>query len=224
MLEPPPERRQPHYQRIAADVREQIMGGSLAHGQILPSEARLASHYGVSVPTLRQALAVLVTQGLVDKQHGRGNFIHFPTRSYTPDPSLPPVVLCDIDGTLALHHDRAPFEFARCDTDRLNHPVRDTLVAWRHTYGAGIVLLSGRPDTWRTETEAWLYSNGVPHDELWMRPADDYRRDDILKAELFDAQVRGRYNVRLVLDDRDRVVALWRRLGLPTWQVNYGTF
>jgi hypothetical protein len=30
--------------------------------------------------------------------------------------------------------------------------------------------------------------------------------------------------VRVSLDDRDRVVAVWRRMGLPTWQVNYGSF
>jgi hypothetical protein len=64
----------------------------------------------------------------------------------------------------------------------------------------------------------------VPYDELWMRPAGDTRRDDIVKAELFDAHLRHRYNVRVSLDDRDRVVALWRRMGLPTWQVNYGNF
>jgi hypothetical protein len=46
----------------------------------------------------------------------------------------------------------------------------------------------------------------------------------VVKGELFDAHVRHRFNVRVSLDDRDRVVALWRRLGLPTWQVNYGDF
>lgn len=143
---------------------------------------------------------------------------------YEPDPALPQAVLCDIDGTLALRHDRSPYQFARCGSDLLNHPVRDTLMAWRRTFGAQIVLLSGRPDTWRDQTQRWLRDHEVPHDELWMRPADDTRRDDIVKGEMFDAHVRHRFNVRLVLDDRDRVIALWRRMGLPTWQVNYGAF
>jgi hypothetical protein len=64
----------------------------------------------------------------------------------------------------------------------------------------------------------------VPYDELWMRAAGDGRRDDVVKAELFDRHVRHRFAVRVSLDDRDRVVAVWRRMGLPTWQVNYGNF
>ena len=64
----------------------------------------------------------------------------------------------------------------------------------------------------------------VPYDELWMRAAGDGRRDDLVKAELFDRHVRHRLAVRVSLDDRDRVVAVWRRMGLPTWQVNYGNF
>ena len=43
-----------------------------------------------------------------------------------------------------------------------------------------------------------------------------------MKNELFDAHVRHRFAVRVVLDDRSRVVALWRRLGLTCWQVDYG--
>jgi predicted kinase len=143
---------------------------------------------------------------------------------YTPDTSLPSAVMCDIDGTLALMGDRGPYDFARCGEDRLNESVRRALVSFRLANDDHIVLLSGRGDDFRAETEAWLSRHAVPYDELWMRAAGDGRRDDIAKAELFDAHVRNRFNVRVSLDDRDRVVALWRRMGLPTWQVNYGNF
>ena len=69
-----------------------------------------------------------------------------------------------------------------------------------------------------------LAAKGVKYDELWMRAAGDQRGDDVVKAELFDAHVRHRFLVRVVLDDRDRVVAVWRRLGLTCWQVDYGDF
>lgn len=143
---------------------------------------------------------------------------------YVPDPSLPSAVMCDIDGTLALMGDRGPFDFARCGDDLLNESVRRALVSFRLANDDHIVLLSGRGDDFRTETEAWLAKHGVPYDELWMRAAGDSRRDDIVKAELFNEHVRNRFHVRVSLDDRDRVVALWRRMGLPTWQVNYGAF
>lgn len=149
---------------------------------------------------------------------------HPTVEPYEPDPSLPVAVMCDIDGTLALMGDRGPYDFGRCGDDRINGPVRSALRSFRLMNGDRIVLLSGRGEEYRPHTEAWLADHQVPYDELHMRPAGDVRRDDIVKAELFDAHVRHRYAVRVSLDDRDRVVALWRRMGIPTWQVNYGAF
>ncbi|MGP3689804.1 phosphatase domain-containing protein [Streptomyces sp. IBSNAI002] len=147
-----------------------------------------------------------------------------PVREYVADPALPAAVMCDIDGTLALTGDRGPYDFSRCELDLLNEPVRHALDAFRRADGDVIVLLSGRSEEHRPQTESWLRRHRVPYDELWMRAAGDTRRDDVVKAELFDAHVRDRYAVRVSLDDRDRVVAVWRRMGLPTWQVNYGDF
>jgi len=147
--------------------------------------------------------------------------------AYAPDCSLPAAVLCDIDGTLALHNGRGPYDLDRLEGDLLNAPVNQTLQNHLNQ-GDAIVLLSGRQEgpggKYRESTERWLAGNGVLYDELWMRADGDSRGDDTVKAELFDAHVRGRFNVRMVLDDRDRVVALWRRMGLACWQVNYGDF
>ncbi|MFC5902864.1 RNA ligase [Streptomyces zhihengii] len=147
-----------------------------------------------------------------------------PVLPYVADPALPSAVMCDIDGTLALRGDRGPFDFSRCDEDTLNISVRQALSSFRRADGDAVVLLSGRSEDHREMTEAWLRRHEVPYDELWMRAADDGRRDDVVKAELFDRHVRHRFAVRVSLDDRDRVVAVWRRMGLPTWQVNYGAF
>ena len=143
---------------------------------------------------------------------------------YTADPALPSAVMCDIDGTLALRGDRGAYDFTRCEEDLLNVSVRGALRSFRSADGDVIVLLSGRGEEHRSRTEAWLRAHDVPYDELWMRAAGDQRRDDVVKAELFDRHVRHRFAVRVSLDDRDRVVAVWRRMGLPTWQVNYGDF
>lgn len=155
---------------------------------------------------------------------GSGAMAAPPVTAYVPDPALPAAVMCDIDGTLALTGDRGPYDFSRCELDLLNEPVRHALDAFRRAHGDTIVLLSGRGEEHRPQTEAWLRRHEVPYDELWMRAAGDSRRDDVVKAELFDAHVRHRYAVRVSLDDRDRVVAIWRRMGLPTWQVDYGDF
>ncbi|MFI6766154.1 AAA family ATPase [Streptomyces sp. NPDC050355] len=144
--------------------------------------------------------------------------------SYAADPALPAAVMCDIDGTLAIRGDRGPYDFSRCGEDLLNVSVRDALRSFQRADQDVIVLLSGRGEEHRRQTEEWLRRHDVPYDELWMRAAGDGRRDDVVKAELFDRHVRHRFAVRVSLDDRDRVVAVWRRMGLPTWQVNYGNF
>jgi GntR family transcriptional regulator len=67
-------------QVIADDIRNQIATGQLKAGERLPSEASLASRYRVSTPTLRSALALLQGEGLVEKIHGKGNFVRHTSR------------------------------------------------------------------------------------------------------------------------------------------------
>lgn len=144
-------------------------------------------------------------------------------KRYTPTGTLPAAVLCDIDGTLAIHNGRGPYDIEKCETDLLNEEVA-RILALCDRADDYVVLLSGRQSEFREHTARWLKANGVVYDELWMRAEGDRRPDDVVKLELFDAHVRDRFDVRFILDDRDRVVALWRRLGIPTWQVNYGNF
>ncbi|WP_256959365.1 GntR family transcriptional regulator [Streptomyces viridochromogenes] len=68
------------HHEIADDLRRQITTGRIKPGERLPSEAGLADRYKVSTVTLRSALAVLQSEGLVEKIHGRGNFVRRPLR------------------------------------------------------------------------------------------------------------------------------------------------
>lgn len=65
---------------IADDLRHQITTDSIKPGERLPSEADLAARYRVSTVTLRRALAVLQGEGLVEKIHGKGNYVRRPRR------------------------------------------------------------------------------------------------------------------------------------------------
>lgn len=60
---------------IAADLRHQITEGDLVAGSVLPSEADLAGSYGVSRVTVRKALEVLRSEGLIDARQGFGWFV-----------------------------------------------------------------------------------------------------------------------------------------------------
>jgi predicted kinase len=144
--------------------------------------------------------------------------------AYNNDISLPSVVLVDIDGTLALMNGRMPYDWNRVGEDLPNIPVvklvKDLLDA-----GQRVIVMSGRDGVCAEQTRAWLdehVATGLP---VYLRAANDNRRDDIIKYELFQKHIADKFHVRFVLDDRDQVIHLWRRvLGLPTFQVADGAF
>lgn len=143
---------------------------------------------------------------------------------YDNDPALPNAVIVDIDGTLATMQDRGPFEWHRVGEDAPNRAVVD-LVRDLIAAGENVIIMSGRDGVCRPQTEAWLAEHVAPGLPLHMRAAGDQRADSIVKWELFRDHVAGKYHVRFVLDDRDQVIHLWRRvLDLPTFQVADGNF
>lgn len=140
------------------------------------------------------------------------------------DKTKTPCIICDLDGTLANNKWRNPYDGSRCDMDPVVEPIRNILEVYYRFMDWRIVYLSGRDAEFREKTEVFLRNNHCPPGELFMRPAGDKRKDWIVKAELFDQNVRDRYNVKFVLDDRNQVVQMWRKLGLTCLQVADGDF
>ncbi|UAY53975.1 phosphatase domain-containing protein [Arachidicoccus terrestris] len=156
--------------------------------------------------------------------------LNFRARTFRPnitaeqDINLPKAIICDLDGTLALINDRDPFDGSKCENDTLNVPVASTLGYYKQN-GYQVLLVSGREDTYRGQTELFLQKHQVGYDALWMRPAGTYIKDSLLKREIYSSRIHGKYYVSLVLDDRDQVVDMWRKdLKLPCFQVFYGDF
>lgn len=150
-----------------------------------------------------------------EQQHGA---------TYVPDWDLDQAYIFDIDGTLAhiVPGGRSPYDGHRVGEDTVDEHVAGLLRHLEATYH--VVIMSGRDETHRAITERWLLDNAIPYDELHMRPAGDTRKDHVVKAELFDQHIRHRFNVLGVFDDRNRVVAGWRGMGLTTYQVAEGNF
>lgn len=67
--------RAPKYQRIADDLRAAIRTGERPAGSRIPAETDLVEQYGVSLPTVRQALGVLRAEGVIESRHGVGTFV-----------------------------------------------------------------------------------------------------------------------------------------------------
>lgn len=70
-----PMRKETLVSRVSTGLRASINTGEYAPGHRLPTETELATQYGVSRPTLRNALRQLETQGLIRTQHGVGSFV-----------------------------------------------------------------------------------------------------------------------------------------------------
>ncbi|MBW3620408.1 MAG: polynucleotide kinase [Actinobacteria bacterium] len=136
--------------------------------------------------------------------------------------SRPRAVVIDMDGTLAsvtwrLEHLQRP---GRKDWKAFFAGMgRDAPVPWvveltnADHGGAARIIVTGRPADHREVCERWLATHGVSYDELHLRPSGDFRPDDVVKREIHDHELAPRFDISLVVDDRPRVVEMWRGLG-----------
>jgi predicted kinase len=141
-------------------------------------------------------------------------------------PGLPHAVLVDLDGTLAKMGERSPFDWDRVGEDDVHQDVVDLVTTLRDA-GAEIVFVSGRDERAYIPTRAWLekhLGSWTSLSPLLMRKRFDMRQDAVVKEEIYRQWILGRYNVWLVLDDRQQVVDMWRRLSLRVLQVAPGNF
>ncbi|MGW5558359.1 phosphatase domain-containing protein [Micromonospora sp. NPDC003944] len=147
-----------------------------------------------------------------------------PAAVHPPSTEPSEIVLVDIDGTVALAVSRSPYDMTRVGQDQPNAAVIAAVRAM-HGAGYGVVFCSGRDASARAATEAWLARHvRVPYLGLHMRAVGDSRKDSIVKREIYDREIRDRYRVVGVFDDRVQVVQMWRALGLTVFQVADGDF
>ncbi len=144
------------------------------------------------------------------------------------DAKLPNAVICDLDGTLALFGDKNPYD-RDFENDELNVPVAQVLRYVHQTgLGADIIFVSGRKNKYLEQTKKFLEKHDfseIIYEALFMpRADDDNRKDVIIKQEIYEANIKGKYNILFVLDDRNQVVDFWRSQGLTVFQVAEGDF
>lgn len=88
-----------------------------------------------------------------------------------------------------------------------------------------VVGLTGRNEAHRQATWRWLNDNEIVLDLLIMRPNNDFRSDHELKPALLAERLDNpQERVWFILEDRDKVVEAWRKLGYNCWQVRPGGY
>ncbi len=141
------------------------------------------------------------------------------------------IVIFDIDGTLAdisarEHHVRRKPRnwdafFRGMAEDKIIQPIAH-LCNTLYDAGFHVVLCSGRPDNYRQVTEEWLERHKLRYHQLLLRPAGDRRSDAIIKREMLDRLDRAR--ISFIVEDRSRVVKMWRDEGFICLQCAPGEF
>lgn len=139
-------------------------------------------------------------------------------------------VICDLDGTLTSCEWRRKYLaldppdwdafFAGIPFD----PVVPAITRWiaaRRCNGHLILLVSGRPSSWRIrrDTYGWLAKHDIGFDALYMRAEGDRRRDEVVKEDIYRTLIEPRFEVLEVCDDGADVCDMWQRIGLPLRRV-----
>jgi len=151
-------------------------------------------------------------------------------------------VICDLDGTLAdithrLHYVKVP-DGQKKDWNTFFENVYYDAVRWDVVkllkeyvcQGHPFILVSGRSERCRADTEKWLFEkiydslewlNLDKHVTLIMRQNHDKRDDDILKTDIYNKYLKH-YPIEVVIDDRPRVLRAWAMLNLRTIDIGPG--
>lgn len=141
--------------------------------------------------------------------------------------------IVDIDGTIANTEHRIHYitdGHKNWDAWHANahkdEPIKEIveLIEMADACCISIVLCTARDEKCRADTLEWLKANDIPFDALYMRKLGDRRDDDIVKFELLEQIYEDGFEPVLVLEDRDRVVKMWRSAGLRCLQVSPGDF
>jgi len=144
---------------------------------------------------------------------------------YLPPKDKPLALIVDVDGTLAKKGDRDVYDGAKTYLDTPIKPIIE--IVRRYSFTHKIIIVSGRKSETADVvkiTKDWLEKYDIPFDELFIRIPGDNRQDAIIKKEIFDSHIRHNYDISFILEDRNRVVDMWRSLGLTCLQVANGDF
>lgn len=129
-------------------------------------------------------------------------------------------IICDLDGTLAILNGRNPYDVTNCYQDTVNIVINDLLRIYKHARNNAILIVSGRSEEGKKDTIKWLLNNGVPFDELYMRPQGEMTPGYEFKKVILNRTIFNTYKVLFALEDDPRCVKMYRDNGILCFQVN----
>ena len=144
-------------------------------------------------------------------------------------------IIFDVDGTLMdIEHRRHFVNNGNSDwesfldpeimaLDKPNWPVVNVALMM-NTGMNKIIMVSARNERHREVTEEQMADVGLGNCFLFLRGDDDFRSDEVFKKDVLDELRAVDMDPDLVFDDRNSVVDMWRKEGIPCFQVAEGDF
>lgn len=145
------------------------------------------------------------------------------------------IIIFDIDGTLANSEERAETFLSgdvkdwdsfydNCDKDDCIQPTCDLCRMLENNPLYEVFYLTGRPESAREKTMAWMHEHNLRGRNLFMRKDGDHRPDYVFKKDVYETEFMLDYNVVAVFEDRQQCVDMWRELGITCYQVAKGDY
>lgn len=144
---------------------------------------------------------------------------------------LPECIIIDIDGTLALHDTRNPFDYDKCMDDKLNWPIWELIrMIQKCRRNLITIIITGRsnqevkdPKSIFTDikqmTEAWLHKHDIEYNQIYIRSPFNSDPDYKFKEDIYNQHIKDQYNTLYVIEDRKQVIEMYRGLGLTVLDV-----
>lgn len=144
------------------------------------------------------------------------------------NPAQENCVICDLDGTIALHMGRSPYEWDKIPTDKMDIRMARILEMY-YNAGVHIIFLTGRPKTVYIPTMDWLDSSfeklGININYELLMKDNEFEKGYIAKKRMYEEFINEHnYNTLCVFEDSNQCVEMWRSLGLLTCQVANGEY
>ncbi len=146
-------------------------------------------------------------------------------------------IVFDIDGTLADLSHRLKFVsgehkdwerfYQGVGEDEVIVPIAQLFAMYASSLppDSKLLCITGRPERTRAATLKWFREKiGPEPDAIYMRKDHDFRPDVEVKREWVEKLRAEGYDIRLAFEDRDRVVKLYRDLGIQCCQVAEGAY
>lgn len=128
----------------------------------------------------------------------------------------PYAIVIDLDGTLVDSSHREPYDYEKIMDDKTIRPVDNLIDFNKSLYNVTVILLSGRSEDCRKQTEEWLWNQASKYDYLIL---NEKKQNQVVFKKKEIKKLIKKYNILYCLDDNLEVIKMFKDLGLKAYSI-----